>query len=145
MNRDDDREDQYSSGYRRDFFSKYFHVEGHGASRSTSTKLSRALLENASFRALFLQKLAILLNEIYTPEKIIARVDECQSRIADEMVFDVDLWDDINYNSWQAHCDNIRTYANNYQDYCLKYVQSYFSLSDNEMMSIFGRKTSLTE
>jgi hypothetical protein len=143
MNRNDDSSDAYTSGYRRDFFTKYFHPDGHGAGKATSTELSRALLQNASFRALFLEKVALMLNEVYTPEKINARVDECQAAIYDEMAYDVDIWDDLTYSSWQQHCDHIRTYANNYQDYCLKYVQNYFSLSDSEMMSIFGRVTAL--
>ncbi len=145
MNRNDDNGLGSTVGYRRDFFTKYFHPDGHGAGKSTSTKLSRALLQNASFRALFLEKVALMLNEVYTPEKILARVDECQNAIKDEMVFDVDIWNAIGYKSWGQHCDNIRDYARNYQNYCLKYVQNYFSLSDNEMISIFGRKTTLTE
>ena len=145
MNRNDNSSETSTTGYRRDFFTKYFHPDGHGASRSTPTTLSRALLKNSSFRAMFLEKVAIMLNEVYTPEKILARVDECQNAIMEEMKYDVDKWDGINYNSWQGHCDNIRDYARNYQDYCLKYVQSYFSLSDNDMMSIFGRKTTLSD
>ncbi len=145
MNRNDDNSDTATSGYRRDFFSRYFHEQGHGAGKATSTELSRALLKNADFRALFLSKVAIMLNEVYTPEKIIARVDECQAAISEEMKFDVDLWKDISYTSWQQHCDNIRDYARNYQDYCLKYCQNYFSLSDSDMETIFGRKTSLSE
>ncbi len=147
MNRNDDQEDKYSSGYRRDFFTRYFYEGGHGAggaqNKGTSTRLVRALLKNASFRELFLSKVALLLNDVYTPEKIIARVDECQERIRSEMKYDVDVWDNINFDSWLGHCDNIRAYANNYQQYCLKYVQAYFSLSDDDMNRIFGRKSSL--
>lgn len=143
MNRNDDLPETSTSGYRRDFFSRYFHPEGHGSGKNTSTKLSRALLQNSTFRALFLEKVAIMLNEVYTPEKIIARVDECQSTIMEEMEYDVQLWQGISYQSWQQHCDNIRDYARNYQEYCLKYVQAYFSLSNNEMMSLFGRTSSL--
>ena len=143
MNRNDNYSDSSTSGYRRNFFSKYFNEQGHGAGKSTSTVLVRALLQNASFRALFLEKVALMLNEVFTPEKINARIDELQAAIFDEMQYDVDIWDDITYTSWQQHCDHIREYANNYQEYCLKYVQDYFSLSDSEMMSIFGRVTSL--
>jgi hypothetical protein len=94
---------------------------------------------------MFLEKVAIMLNEIYTPEKINAMVDRLQGNIDAEMKCDVELWDGITYSWWQKHCDNIREYANNYQNYALKYVQNYFSLSDSEMNSIFGRKTTLTE
>ena len=78
-------------------------------------------------------------------EKINARIDECQGTIMEEMKYDVDRWDDINYNSWQQHCDNMRDYANHYQDWALKYCQEYFGLSDSDMTAIFGRKTSITE
>ena len=146
MNRNDNQTDQWTSGYRRDFFSRYFYEGGHGAggaqNKGTSTKLIRALLKNSEFRSLFLSKVAIMVNEVYTPEKIVARVDECQQRISDEMVFDVDLWDNITYDSWKNHCDNIREYARNYQDYCLKYCKAYFSLSDDDMTRIFGRTVS---
>ncbi len=145
MNRNDNKSDAYSSGYRRDFFSRYFDPEGHGTGKAASTVLIRALLGNASFRQMFLEKVAILLNDVYTPEKINAMVDRLQNNIAEEMKYDVDLWDGITYSTWQQHCDNIRDYANHYQEYALKYVQNYFSLSDSEMMSIFGRVTTLED
>jgi hypothetical protein len=144
MNRDDDREDAYSSGYRRDFFSRYFDPEGHGTGKAASTVLIRALLQNSTFRQMFLEKVALMINDVFTPEKINAMVERLQSNIMEEMKYDVDLWDGINYSTWQQHCDHIRKYADNYQDYALKYVQNYFSLSDSEMNTIFGRKTSLT-
>ena len=143
MNRDDDNSDAYTSGYRRDFFTRYFDPTGHGASKATSTKLVRALLKNETWRQLFLQYCAYLYKEVYTTEKIIARVDECQSRIDAEMNFDVELWSGISYKSWTQHCDNIRAYAKNYRPYYLKYVQNYFSLSDSDMISLFGEVSTL--
>ena len=92
---------------------------------------------------MFLEKTAIMLNVAFTPEKINAMVDRLQGNIAAEMKFDVDLWDKFSYTSWQQHCDNIRDYANHYQEYSLKYVQNYFGLSDSEMTSIFGRVSTL--
>ena len=114
-----------------------------GMDLGASTVLIRALLQNNTFRQMFLEKVALMINDVYTPEKINAMVDRLQGNIAEEMKYDVDLWDGINYSSWQQHCDNIRAYANNYQQYCLKYVQAYFSLSDDDMNRIFGRKSSL--
>ncbi len=145
MNRNDDSSDTATVGYRRDFFSRYFHPDGHGSGKATSTVLIRALLENATFRQMFLEKVAIMMNEIYTPEKINAMVDRLQGNIMEEMKYDVDIWNDITFTSWQQHCDHIRTYANNYQNYALKYVQNYFSLSDAEMTNLFGRTTTLED
>lgn len=143
MNRNDDNSDAYSSGYRRDFFSKYLHVEGHGNAKTYSTVLSRGLLQNQEFKQLFLQKCALMFNEVFTTDKILAKVDELQNNIYNEMQFDVTLWSGIGAKSWGQHCDNIRAYAKNYPDYYLKYVQNYFSLSDSEMISLFGRVTTL--
>jgi hypothetical protein len=84
MNRNDKYSDTATVGYRRDFFSRYFNVEGHGSSKATSTVLIRALLENASFRQMFLEKTAIMINDIYSPEKINAMVDRLQGNIAEE-------------------------------------------------------------
>lgn len=143
MNRDDKNSDAYSSGYRRDFFTKYFDPEGHGAGKATSTKLIRALFKNPTWRQELLNYCAYLFNNVYTTDKIIARVDECQARIKDEMYYDVDLWNEITFDSWQQHCENIRLYARNYPNYYLKYAQKFFSLSDKEMMSVFGQVTTL--
>lgn len=145
MNRNDKYSDTATVGYRRDFYSRYFHPEGHGSGKAASTVLIRALLENAGFRQMFIEKAAIMLNEVYTPEKINAMVDRLQGNIAEEMKYDVDVWNDINYGSWQQHCDNIRDYADHFQEYSLKYVQNYFNLSDSEMISIFGRTTTLKD
>ena len=68
-----------------------------------------------------------------------------QGNISEEMKYNVDLWDGQNYSSWQDHCNNIRKYADNYQDYALKYVQAYFSLSDSEMNTLFGRTSKLED
>ena len=145
MNRNDDKSDAYSSGYRRDFFSKYFDPEGHGTGKAASTVLIRALLQNASFKEMFLQKVALMLNDVFTPEKINAMVDLLQNNIAEEMKYTVDILGGITYKTWQQHCDHIRAYADNYQDYALKYVQNYFSLSDTEIVNIFGRVTTLED
>ena len=145
MNRDDKSSDTATVGFRRDFFSRYFNPEGHGSGKATSTVLIRALLANSTFRQMFLEKVALMLNEVYTPDKILAMVDRLQGNIDAEMKYDVDLWNDITYSSWQQHCDHIRNYAKNYQEYALKYVQSYFSLSDSEMNSIFGRTSTLED
>lgn len=145
MNANDKKEVQWTSGYRRDFFSRYFDPEGHGSGKAASTVLIRALLGNASFRQMFLEKTALMINDVYSPEKINAMVDRLEGNIAEEMKYDVDIWDNLNYTSWQQHCDHIRKYADNYKDYALKYVQSYFSLSDAEMMNIFGSVSTLED
>lgn len=132
-----------TTGYRRDFFSKYFNPEGHGASKGFSTKLSRALLKNSSFRAMFLQKCALMM-DVFEPTKMIARIDELAANIAAEMQYDTQKWGIIRYTTWETRVQGLRDSAQNAPEYFLYYAQKYFSLSDAEMVEIFGRRSSLT-
>ena len=141
-----------TSGYRRDFFSKYFAVEGHGAAKFDTT-LGRSLLKNNQFVELFLYYCADFYNNVYTPEKINAKVDELQENIRFEMEnYDLGRWQpytNLSVKGWQSHCNNIRNYGNNYQDYFLKYCQNYinnntnYRLTDEKMVQLFGRVSNL--
>lgn len=143
LNYDDGTKDvEYTTGWRRDFFTKYFHEKGHGANKGFSTVLSRALLQNDSFRALFLQKCAFMYRAFET-EGMIARIDELEANISAEMEFDCARWKDIRYTTWQTRVNRLRESAKNVPEYFLKYVQQYFRLSDSDMNSLFGRKSSV--
>lgn len=133
-----------TTGYRRDFFTKYFNPEGHGAGKGFSTTLSRALLKNDSFRALFLQKCALML-DIFAPDKMIARIDELAANIKTEMEYDTAKWGVIRFVTWETRVEGLRDSAKNAPEYFLYYAQQYFNLSDAEMAEIFGRRSSLTE
>ena len=47
--------------------------------------------------------------------------------------------------NWKAHINNVRGYANHYQEYYFKYLKAYikkntnYKLTDEKMMQIFGR------
>ncbi len=154
FNREDPSTDiNKTSGYRRDFFTKYFNPAGHGAGASFDTTLARSLLSNNDFVEIFLYYCADFFNNVYTPEKINAKVDELQSNIRFEMeTYDLKRWEPYNHLSvkgWNSHVNNIRNYANNYQDYFLKYCQNYinskthYKLTDAKMIELFGRTSKL--
>lgn len=138
-----------TSGYRRDFFTKYFHESGHGADKGFDTILARSLLQNNEFVELFLHACAYMTNEVYEPEKIRQKSIEVQENIRYEMeTYDLKRWEPYNNLSvkgWNSHCSNIRQYAENYQDYFLYYCQEYinehtdYELTDERMIEIFGR------
>ena len=144
MARNDEKEDSITNGYRRDFFTKYFHPEGHGAGKGFSTVLARSLLKNNDFVEIFLKYCAMMVNEVYSPEKINAKVDELSSNIASEIEWDFPRWD-LSVKNWKAHINNVRGYANHYQEYYFKYLKAYikkntnYKLTDQKMMEIFGR------
>jgi hypothetical protein len=138
-----------SVGYRRDFFWKYFDPAGHGAGKGFSTVLGRSMMSNNEFVKLFLKWCAYFYNEVYTPEKILAKCDELQENIRKEMeTYDLVRWrpyHDLSTKGWNSHCDKIRQYARNYQDWYLYYCQHYinehthYHLSDDEMIRLFGK------
>ena len=144
MARNDEKDDSVTNGYRRDFFSKYFNPEGHGAGKGFSTVLARSLLKNNEFVEIFLKACALMVNDVYSPEKINAKVDVLSSAIASEIEWDFPRWD-LTVKNWKAHITNVRGYANHYQEYYFKYLKAYikkntnYKLTDEKMMQIFGR------
>ena len=138
-----------STGYRRDYFWKYFDPAGHGSGKGFSTVLGRSMMSNNEFVKLFLKWCAYFYNEVFTPEKILAKCDELQENIRHEMeTYDLVRWrpyHDLSTKGWNSHCDKIRQYARNYQDWYLYYCQHYinehtnYHLSDDEMIRLFGK------
>ena len=138
-----------STGYRRDFFWRYFDPAGHGAGKGFSTVLGRSMLSNNDFVKLFLKYCAYFYKEVYTPEKIVAKVNELQENIRNEMeTYDLVRWrpyHNLSTKGWNSHVDKIRQYANNYQDWYLYYCQNFinkhtnYHLSDDEMIQLFGK------
>ena len=139
FNRNDDKSETTTSGYRRNFFEKYFHESGHGVNRGFSTVLSRGLLKNSNFRALFLQKCALMYQEIFTTEKLLARIGALEEEMRQEIAFDTERWSDFSQTNWERSLTNLKDSAQNAPEYFLKYCQSYFSLSDGEMIQLFGK------
>ena len=144
MARNDEKEEAYTNGYRRDFFTKYFHPDGHGAGKGFSTVLARSLLKNNDFVEIFLKYCAVMVNEVYSPEKINAKVDVLSGNIASEIEWDFPRWS-LTVKNWKAHLNNVKGYANHYQEYYFKYLKNYikkntnYNLTDQKMMEIFGR------
>ncbi len=138
-----------STGYRRDYFWRYFDPAGHGAAQGFSTVLGRSMLSNNEFVKIFLKYCAYFYNEVYTPEKILKKVDELQENIRKEMeTYDLVRWrpyHNLSTKGWNSHCDKIRQYARNYQDWYLYYCQNFinkhtnYHLSDDEMIRLFGK------
>ena len=107
------------------------------------------MLSNNEFVKIFLKYCAYFFNEVYTPEKIVAKCDQLQDNIRREMeTFDLVRWrpyHNLSTKGWNSHCDKIRQYAKNYPDWYLYYCQHFinehtnYHLSDSEMIELFGK------
>lgn len=139
FNRNDDKNESTTSGYRRNFFAKYFHETGHGVGKGFSTVLSRGLLRNSDFRALFLKKCALFYTDYLSSEKMLARIDRLQNEMMTEIKWDTDRWNNFSFKTWQTSITNLKDSAQNAPEYFLKYCQEYFSLSDSDMITLFGK------
>ena len=138
-----------STGYRRDYFWRYFDPKGHGAGQGFSTVLGRSMLSNNEFVKLFLKYCAYFYNEVYTPDKINAKVTELQENIRKEMeTYDLVRWrpyHNLSTKGWNSHVSKIRNYADNYQNWYLYYCQNFinkhtnYHLSNDEMIRLFGK------
>ena len=81
-------------------------------------------------------------NEVFTTEKMLARINELASEMETEMNYDTERWDGFSLKTWQRSIANLQDSAENVPEYFLKYCQSYFSLSDSEMIQLFGKVSS---
>lgn len=159
FNGDDSNPIETTTGYRRDFFTRYLHVDGHGANKGFSTVLARSLLSRNEFVEIFLRYCALMVNEVYSTAAVNNKVDELRDLIKSEIYWDFTRWG-LTTAMWDSvldtenryadhHTDKIRLQADNYPEYFLKYVQNWinnntnYDLTDAKMIEIFGRKSSL--
>lgn len=126
--------------------------EGHGVGKGFSTLLPRSLFKNQDFRNQFLRRAAELLNSIYTPENVLAKIAECEGAILDELPRDTTRWpwyldDDRlehktpeqSLSSWNSNVAHMKRFAEERPGYFIYSMQKYFELSNSEVERIFGR------
>lgn len=98
----------------------------------TGKTFAAKMLHNKEFRDKFLTRLAWQMNNVWTEENIIARVDEIEALIETDMIKDCERWD-YSYTEWQRHVERIREFARERSGYLLDYLQRYFGLTDQQM------------
>ena len=62
-----------------------------------------------------------------------------EEEMRQEIAFDTERWSDFSQTNWERSLTNLKDSAQNAPEYFLKYCQSYFSLSDGEMIQLFGK------
>lgn len=90
------------------------------------------LMDNPDFRDRFLTRLAWQMNNLWTEENIIARIDEIESLIIGDMEKECDRWN-TRYSSWQKNVEHLRQFARERNTYMLQHIQEYFELTDRQM------------
>ena len=90
------------------------------------------LLKNAEFRDKFIRRFAYHLNEVWTEENVIGRIDYFQQLLQADMAKECARWG-TEVDKWESNLQDLRTFATKRTDYILKYVQEFFDLTDQQM------------
>lgn len=99
------------------------------------TVLAIELLDNPDYREFFLTRFAWHLNNIWTEENIIARVDEIEKLIGPDMVKDCARWGRFTPAGWHDEVEVLRNFARVRKDAVTAYVMDYFGLTPEQMRS----------
>lgn len=117
---------------------KILDEQGHGEGKAFYNYLSRALLiDNQKTRKMFIERYAELMQTVLSKERLLAVFNAMREQVADEMKYHCEVKTALTYSKWEKNMD---TFAGNLVkrwDYCKKYLQSCFGLSDKRMAELF--------
>ncbi len=108
------------------------HPEGTGVGRNLSTVIMVNLLKNSEFRREFIERMAYHLNNTFTPDRVIARIDAMEKVIENEMPRQIERWGG-SMDSWRRQVEKLRTFARNRNRILMGHIQAKFNLSNKEM------------
>lgn len=124
----------------------FFHIlnpAGTGAAHSLSTTLVNRLLKNADFRATFIDRMAYLMQNVFTPDNMIAHIDRFEQWIRPEIGRDLDKWGGSS-SSWPSRVEGLRTFVRGRQATLENEVRTssqlraILALTDEEITAVFG-------
>ncbi len=114
--------------------SEHLNPAGTGGGDNFSTRLINALLKNPEFKKKYLEEIAYQLYNVWDSETVDPYIDRYVALIENDIERDRIRWDK-SYENWKNSVKSLYSFTKNREAYVEKYVQSYFSLSDNEMRS----------
>jgi len=107
---------------------------GIGSNDITCRTFAVRMLENPKFKEKFLTRLAWQMNNLWTEENIIARIDEIEAMIIGDMEKECRRWG-TSYQAWLGSVEHLRTFARERNAYMLQHIREYFGLSSQQMRS----------
>lgn len=113
---------------------EHMNPAGSGFVGNLSTRLINSLMKNREFKDKFLTRMAWQLNNIWTPENILARIDYLESLIGQDMVKDYIRWG-YDPSIRAKHVESLRSVASRRRDIMIAYVKAYFNLTNEQMQS----------
>ena len=113
---------------------------GHTAKDDGNHVIIRALLKNSDFKDMFLKRYAYLMKTVLNEQNIIKKIDEFTELMRPEMERDRIKYG-FSMTSWENNILRLKSFVENgnRDSVVLKGIKSWFSLSNDQMMSYFGR------
>jgi len=105
---------------------------GTGAWGNISTTLTVRLLQNEEFKKEFINRFAYHLANTFTPDRVIARIDELSSNIEDEMPRQIERWGG-SMERWQREIESLREFARQRPAVVIEQIRRKFNLSEEDM------------
>lgn len=99
-----------------------------------SATLLIRLMKNKTFKETFLRRMAWVVNNVWTEENVVARVDEFQAMLQKDMAKECARWGG-SVKKWESNLQDLRDFAAKRTSYFLKDVQDCFGLSKAKMRS----------
>lgn len=105
---------------------------GTGSLNRFSTVLINGLLKNPKFKDEFLRRMAWQINNLWTNERVLGRIDEFTEIIRHDIKQDSEKWR-YTLQNWENHINEAIFFQKNRHKEMYKHVKSYFSLTDAQM------------
>ena len=122
--------------YRHNYYT--FLTSGYGSGElGFDNSLIRNLLKNSEFRQHFLERMSYNMKNVWTDERINAKIDELEAMIRSEMPRNQSRWG-LKMSTWEKELDVLRYFVSQRRAYLLAHTKAYFKLSDQQMKEYFG-------
>ncbi len=100
-----------------------------------STLILRKLLENPDFEKEFIRRFTDRLNTSFTPERVMAKIDEIYNTIEPEMDRHMDRWR-LSEKRWKEHVARLREFGTKRVKYMRYHLSEFFETGDLVSVSI---------
>ncbi len=120
-----------------DGIKRVFNPGGMGAHGIDNTLLL-GLIKNPGFKTQFIERCVFHFKNTFATDRVLAKIEECKKIIEDEIGRDRTRWEDGTVAGWQGQIDKVVSFVKVRTDYMVYFVRSYFSLSEQQTVQLFG-------
>ena len=133
----------YDSDYawynsRMNYYTNYLvNPAGIGDGATFENDILIAVFRNDRFCEMWLDRLSVLVKEIFNEENVVNTINMLHDQLLPEMQRNQSEWG-LTVSEWESNIQDLRGYASRRTNYLLSSTKSFFGLSDARMKELFG-------